>query len=568
MARVSRKPINQKEEQVIEKATVFNTALYVRLSVEDSGKKDKDSIETQKSLLMQYMADQSELKMHKIYCDNGRTGTNFERPAFQELMDDIRKGKVNCIVVKDLSRFGRNFAETGQYIEQIFPFLGVRFISVNDRFDSFDDSSKAGLMVALKNLVNAAYSRDLSKKVRSQKSVQRKKGVYIGSFAPYGYMKDPDKKGHLVIDEETAPVIRKIFEWRATGDSYKTIAGKLNEAKIPSPMKHMYRKGIVKKEKFNKTIWTSNVVYPLLSKKVYLGHMEQGKTKVTSCGSKTFQKVPEEQWVIVENTHESIISEELFYEVQQYNAENKVAQHPQGTKHWPDKILKGLMTCGHCGSNLIVIRQSSQNRDKVSYRVECKTRSISGKTACVPNSITEKAVLKAVASVLKKHMEVAIELDSFLEQLKASSQFAQQITEREVLKRSLTKDLLKVSTYRMSLYQDLKQGLLSQEDYEEFIKEYDVKKKRLKKEQKAIESEEKQAASVKTITSKWMDKFEAFKEEEKITREMAEIFIDNIVLYQGKRMEIHLKCEDEFRQVKQYINQQLEISEGGNNDVK
>lgn len=323
MARVSRKAINQQNPVKKQKTKTYNTALYVRLSHEDNGNIGSDSIEVQKNLLMNYLAQHTDLQLYKIYSDNGMTGTNFERPAFKTMINAVRKGKVNCIIVKDLSRLGRNFVETGHYIEQIFPFMGVRFISINDSYDSADTDTNAGLMIALKNLVNAAYSKDLSKKVCSQKKLQQQKGNFIGTYAPYGYRKDPNNSYQLVIDEETAPIIKNIFTWRADGQSVKEITRKLNDENIPSPMRHRYLKGETKSRRYKDVLWLKSAIYAMLTKQVYLGHVVQGVAKVISCGSNKIKNIPREDWTIVKNMHEPIITEDLFNKAQMANERYK-----------------------------------------------------------------------------------------------------------------------------------------------------------------------------------------------------------------------------------------------------
>lgn len=319
MARVSRKAINQKNNVKKQETKIYKTALYVRLSHEDNGNIGSDSIEVQKTLLMNYLAKHNNLQLYKIYSDNGMTGTNFERPAFKAMINAVKKGKVNCIIVKDLSRLGRNFVEAGHFIEQIFPFMDVRFISINDRYDSADIDNNAGLMVALKNLVNAAYSKDLSKKVCSQKKLQQQKGNFIGTYAPYGYQKDPRNSHKLIVDEETAPIVKDIFIWRAEGQSVKDITRKLNDGNIPSPMRYRYLKRKTKSKKYKDVLWLKSSIYAMLTKQVYLGHVVQGIAKVISCGSKKIKYIPKKDWVVVKNKHEPIITEELFNKAQMAN---------------------------------------------------------------------------------------------------------------------------------------------------------------------------------------------------------------------------------------------------------
>lgn len=206
MARISRKKgnVNQTGTDVKD---IFRTAVYLRLSVEDNGKKDADSLDNQRELLLSYVADRPYLELIEIYEDNGWTGTDFDRPAFQRMLEDAQKGKINCIVVKDLSRLGRNYVEAGNYLEKVFPFLNLRFIAVNDNYDSASLTSGEHLGATLKNVVNDIYAKDISRKSCSALKMKRVKGEYIGNYAPYGYLKDPQDKNHLIVDPETAPIV-------------------------------------------------------------------------------------------------------------------------------------------------------------------------------------------------------------------------------------------------------------------------------------------------------------------------------------------------------------------------
>ena len=232
MARTKRKtnPVIPAMEAPAQAQKQYRAAAYVRLSVEDSGKPGADTIEGQKNLLLRFIEDDPTLTLYRLFCDNGRTGTDFQRPEFEKLMDAVKRGEVDCIVVKDLSRFGRNYKETGNYLERIFPFLGVRFIAVNDGFDTLTAQRGAdGYLVPLKNLINEVYSKDISKKSGSALAAKQKNGDFIGAWAPYGYRKQPDNPRKLEPDEATAPVVRQIFRWRAEGVSVTQIARRLND---------------------------------------------------------------------------------------------------------------------------------------------------------------------------------------------------------------------------------------------------------------------------------------------------------------------------------------------------
>ncbi len=302
-------------EQV--KARIYRAGGYVRLSVEDSGKPGADTIETQKAQILSYIERQQDMTFCGLFCDNGSSGTNFERPAFEQLMQEIRAGKIDCIVVKDLSRFGRNYLETGMYLERLFPYLDVRFVAVNDHFDTLTaECSENGYIVPLKNMINEAYSKDISRKSSSALVTKRLNGEFIGSWAPYGYRKSAADSHRLEVNEETAPIVRMIFQWRLSGVSYLKIARQLNEQDIPSPARYHYMRGEMKSERSAKSVWHVPMVKKILLNEVYLGNMVQGRNRNALSEGRRMISVPKDQWMVVRGTHEALIDEETFYAVQ------------------------------------------------------------------------------------------------------------------------------------------------------------------------------------------------------------------------------------------------------------
>ena len=224
---------------VVKQEKRWRTAGYARLSVEDSGKPGSETLDNQKNLIQDYIANAPDLEMTQLYFDNGQSGTDFQRPGFERLMDAVRKGDANCIVVKDLSRFGRNYKETGNYLERIFPFLGVRFIAITDNFDTLTaERSANGYIIPLKNLINETYSRDISKKTAVSIQTRQQRGDFIGAWAPYGYSKDPQNRHHLIPNPETAPVVQRIFQMRVQGLSYQKIMRTLIEEEISCPSRY------------------------------------------------------------------------------------------------------------------------------------------------------------------------------------------------------------------------------------------------------------------------------------------------------------------------------------------
>ena len=244
-SRVSRKAGMQKKKvQENLPKRVYRTAVYIRLSAEENPSAGQtESLAMQRYMLEQYVAMQPDMQLYDVFCDNGKSGTNFHRPAFIHMMDQAEQGKIDCIVVKDLSRLGRNYIETGYYLEKVFPYFGIRFVAVNDRYDTLKFEKKEELVYSLKNLINDWYARDISRKIGAALLVKQKKGEFIGAIAPYGYLKSTEDRHKLVVDAQTAPVVKKIFQWRIEGQGWTQIACRLNQMNIPSPAMYQYQRG-------------------------------------------------------------------------------------------------------------------------------------------------------------------------------------------------------------------------------------------------------------------------------------------------------------------------------------
>ena len=280
------------------KKRIWNCAVYARLSVEDSGRKGTNTIEAQIELVTSYIINTPYLTLNKVYIDNGVSGKNFDRPAWKRLLNDINICNIDCICVKDLSRFSRNYIETFEYIEIKFPHMGVRFISVNDTFDSnISDSKNETLAIALKSLVHSQYLKDLSRKKISSNEIRRNRGEFIGAFAPFGYKISRMTKGKLEPDDKTSLIVQKIFILRAHGYSYRKICKELEAQKIPGCRSHK---------------WNMQTICNIVSNPVYLGHLTYGKTHQFLAENKKMTNMPASSWAIIENTHEPIIDKNLW----------------------------------------------------------------------------------------------------------------------------------------------------------------------------------------------------------------------------------------------------------------
>jgi len=303
----------------------FYTAIYARLSIADSGKDNKESIGIQIDLLRYYVNSRPYLHLDSVYCDNGFSGTNFERPEWNRLIEDVKAGKINCILVKDLSRLGRDYIETGHYLDHIFPLLGVRFIAINDNYDSEDPNCyKESFRISLKNLVNNFYAKDISKKVSTSSYLKQKKGEYQGAHPPYGYLFSEEGTHKLVIDKGVAPVVKLIFQWCIVGYSDSEIANMLNNRGVSTPRTHYYELGLIHSDRYavNKK-WQNSTIKRITENKVYLGCMVRGKSKESLYDNIKRHDTHESEWIIVLNTQEAIIHEEVFQTVQSIRNERK-----------------------------------------------------------------------------------------------------------------------------------------------------------------------------------------------------------------------------------------------------
>ncbi|WP_304584804.1 recombinase family protein [Acutalibacter muris] len=466
MARKSRK--NQVSEvSQLTQVKVWRAALYIRLSVEFNGKRG-DSLETQRQIMEAYIALCPDIEIAGVYTDNGTTGRTFERPAFQQMLSDVEAGKINCIVVKDLSRLGRNTIDTGFYIEKYFPLHGVRFISVNDQFDSEDsENSGSHLIVPLKNMINEAYAADISRKVRSQLRQAMQEGRFVGSRPPYGYLKDPQNCHKLVVNPDTAPVVQQIFKWAADGVSKSRIVLNLNEKGILSPGYYLASIGLITNTKLmGSGVWQTRTLDVILIDEVYLGDMVQGKTK--TIGHRQVVADPSE-WVVVRGTHEPLVSRELFAQVQA-SRERMAERYTRTTKEpYSINILKGRVFCGGCGKNL------HRQRHHMGYYIyHCISNERIGENSCTANIyMRESELFNLILTIIQKKTEAVLGESLRLKQCKSkiAAQKARADTEIAELRRKTEKNRELLA----GLYESFVKGVLTKTEYFELKEDYSNK---------------------------------------------------------------------------------------------
>ena len=427
------------------------TALYERLSRDDEQVGESNSIQNQKMYLEEY-ARHHGLRNIRHFWDDGYTGTNFNRPGFNALLSEIEAGHVATLIVKDLSRFGRNYLQVGYYTEVVFPKKGVRFIAVNDNFDTVTAEANGQLSVSLSNIINDYYAKDISRKVTSALRSKMEKGEYIGSWEKYGYVKSPENKNQLIVNPETAPVVRMIYQWRSEGMSYMGINKRLNDMGIPSPGQYKADRGIVtnNNQKSRKILWNKHMVTDILKDITYLGHLAQRKTTQCLYAGIPFSRTEEQDWILVENTHEAIIEPELFEKVQAINEKAAAAQKANRGKydHLPKakNIYGKKFTCADCGSVMKLVRSFSTNKDKVYFTFKCPAHEEHGARACTAKRMRKADVDEAVLSSIKAQFELFLDcreaLDSLLKAKEKQVKKAGKSDQAKELKKQLDALLL------------------------------------------------------------------------------------------------------------------------------
>ena len=554
MARTKRKinPIISTPDEQIIPQKMYKTGAYIRLSVEDSGKPGADTIEAQKELVLGYIDAQTDMQFCGLYCDNGRTGTNFQRPEFDRLMDDVRAGKVDCIVVKDLSRFGRNYKETGNYLERIFPYLDVRFVAVNDNFDTLTaERTNDGYIVPLKNLINEVYSRDISRKINSALGVKQQRGEFIGSWAPYGYRKSAEDKHRLEPDPETAPVLKDIFGWRLSGMGYLPIARRLNDQGTPSPSRLHYLRGEIKSERFAGSVWHVPILKIILRNEVYLGHTIQGRTKNDLAAGRKLCPVPREDWVIVRDTHEPLIDEETFRKVQEIG-ENRRQEHKEkcgkfdGLGTTPN-ILKGLVYCTECGRRMSRYKYVSERCGHRYYTYICRSHT-EDPDSCPKRNFHETVLIEVLWDCLQREMALA---EDMAEQAKKYERSPGVVDRKAEIERSIFAAKQALSRYKRlhdSLYQNYVDGLMDELEYAEMKRQYQAEAERA---QAQVEQLERQLSglSTQTAANPWLQNFTQFAGETELTEGMAHALIQRIEVDKNENITIHLKYRDEYAEL-------------------
>lgn len=522
---------------------IYNADIYLRISKEDGDKEESDSIANQRTLLLDFVKSMPDIRINEIRTDDGFSGVDFNRPDFIKMINDIKEGIVNCVIVKDFSRFGRNYIETGKYIQVMFPRAGIRFIAVNDSYDSAKEQGSAGnIIVPFKNMINDAYCADISTKVRSHLEIKRKKGDFVGAFAVYGYMKDESNHNRLAIDSFAADVVRDIFIWKLNGMSALGIAEKLNTNGILSPMEYKRYIGLrfTTSFKLNASAkWQAKAVSRILSNAVYVGVLEQGKRMTPNYKVRKRVDVPNEQWIRVENAHEPIIERSLFDTVQELLKQDTRA----ASRNTNVRPLSGIIVCADCGAAM-VHKSNTAGGKRYGYYVCSAHRA--NKAICSTHIINSDACEKAVLVALQTHTSSILDVEQlakYTEGLAYSKSTVRKLTTRLETKHD---ELQQNNNYRLSLYESYKDGIIPREDFISFKANYDTKIQEAESAIVILEEEIETAVNDETANNSWVDIFKSYIGTETLTRRMIVELVTRVVVFEKGRIEVHFRYYNEF----------------------
>ena len=455
----------------------YNVGIYCRLSNDDERDGESVSIENQKLLLQSYVRQMGWNEID-VYIDDGYTGTNFNRPGVQRLIEDAKAKRINLILVKDLSRFGRNYIEIGQYTDYLFPSIGCRFVALNNGVDTESNNGSTDVMCFL-NLFNEFYSRDTSKKVKAVKRACAENGKFMGTYPAYGYKRDNEDKHHLVIDEDTAPIVRRIFSMRATGMGFTGIAAQLNEEGIPSPgMLYYQRRGKADPRRVNHK-WAGETVKHLIRNEVYIGNMVQGKTGTVSYKNKKLISKPEDEWIRVEGTHEPIISQEIWDTVQSID-QKRVRKN--AASDGIRSVFTGLVYCAECGFKMRNHTEKFTYKDGSPGRYSsfiCGNYARSGKSACTIHTIYENVLEQIVLEDIREKARFAAHDPEMLAQhilrLKDKEAQSHRTSCEQELKAVKTR-LDELERLMQSLYEDKYSGTVPQSVFQTLMRKYETER--------------------------------------------------------------------------------------------
>ena len=519
-------------------------AVYARVSTKST--EQVSSIENQTRYYTEKVEKTPNWEMLEIYSDDGHTGTDANRENFQRLLSDVMSGKINCVVVKDLSRFARNYSDAGSLIDNLFVQMGVRFISLAENVDSYlNPDSVSSIIVPITNVMNDQYCYQTSKKIRQVFDYKRRNGQYIGAFAPYGYVKHPKDKHQLIIDPDAAEIVKLVFSLFLKGTSKRATALYLNEHGVPSPSAYKLQKGIpVSTRGYDDPMWGARMIHSILTNPTYTGDLAQGRSRVKSYKVHEVESVPREEWVEVAGTHESIIDYETFDKVQAL-LQRDTRTSPKGREV---HLFSGFLKCADCGR---AITRSVGNNNNVYYA--CSTYKNRSRTACTMHSIKHNRLEAAVLFAVQQQIHLAVSYSEMIARINTAPVKKSQSIRLEELIAAKERELAKISRYKQSLYQDWKDGEITQQDYRDMKADYERQTIALTDVLARLNAERAELANGVKSEHPALVAFTKHQNIDQLSRELLVELIDHIKVYENGNISVRFKFADEFRRIAEYI---------------
>ncbi len=542
----------QRIKKSLSQNKVWRTAFYIRLSREDKrGREESESIGNQRLILTDFLEQQDDGDEYVLvgeYVDDGVSGTtDEERENFQRLLSDIRKGKVNCVIVKNLARSFRNSGDQSYYLGDWFPRNNVRFISLYQQpVDTYKEPQNAqNIAVPVQGVLNEEHARGTSESVRKTFDKKREKGLHIGSFAAYGYRKNPENKNALIIDEEASEIVKSIFTWFLDGMSKNAIVRRLNDSGILCPAAYKKNKGLKYKNpnvQGGNSLWCSMSVGNILKNRIYTGDMVQGRYRIKSYKIHVQEAVPEEEWFIVENTHEPIISREDFNRVQAFLKKDTRTAPKQKTPY----LFSGFLRCADCGKAMA----RSQSGGKIYYY--CRTYKDQSKTACTKHTIHHNHLEQGVLYAIRQQVYIALDFSEMISRIDNSPFQKSRSIRLDDLIGSKEKEFSKITGYKQSIYQDWKDGEISRGDYCNMKDDYERQMETIRQVICGLYEEKTELENKIDTESPFLEAFRKCENIDRLTRGVLIELVDTITVYENGNISVKLNFSNEYRRAAEY----------------
>lgn len=539
---------------VMEIVKIYYAAIYIRISREELLDMDTHKLDNQEQVIRDYIKTTTDISVYKVYRDNGCTGTNFDRQAFVQMIEDVKSGAVNCIIVKDLSRLGRNHIETEQYILNIFPFLGVRFIAVNDQFDSMDKD--CDLTVSLKNIINDAYSKDISQKIYSAKTAQRIKGEFIGNIPPYGYNISEEDNHKLVVNEETSKAIERMFQLKLEEKSNTEIAKILNQENYEAPMAYWYRKGKVHNDKYKNSVWLPVTIKTILRNQTYVGDMVQGKKKKCIAeGDTKVKKKDRMDYIVVKNTHEPIIERSVFEQVQKICECQTAKNRDKHTKNQEMEVKEDILEDKiFSREGLKMYRGRSIYPTHIAYHyVTAKKKKTDG-TWYLFYYISEENLFLGLKKALYSYIELLFSIQDMRKNPRNINRQKKEKVRRQKEIKEKQQEINQLTEKMAVLYQNMAEGTLPLLKYQELKEQCKVQKDLVKKQLAHLEQNDTSVALLDN--PQYMKEYRKFLEKEELNKMLIDLLVKKVTVTGKCQIQVTFLFQDEVNEIHKKMTMQ------------